>query len=751
MPNYNYLLLLLFVMACTPTQKNKPLVNSNYSIIPKPSNLEKQQGIFVLDAQTAIVAYSLFETEGAYLKEIIDQASSFSIDLVEQPKDKTIYLKQLPIGGLPNPEAYQLLIDSTKIEISSASNEGIFRAIQTLRQLLPAEFHQQQKQEQWGIPAVKITDAPKFRWRGMLLDCCRHFFTKEVVKKYIDLLAYYKMNTLHWHLTEDQGWRIAIDKYPKLTTVAAWRKDKNGDKYGGFYSKEDIREIVTYAQTRHINIVPEIELPGHSQAALAAYPHLSCTGEHLEVATKWGVFKDIYCAGNDSVFQFLEDVLTEVIEIFPSEYIHIGGDEVPKYRWEQCAKCQKRMQTEGLENEQELQSYFIKRIAHFLSTKGKKLIGWDEILGGGLAPNAIVQSWRGMNGAKIAMEQGHYAIASPNSHAYFDYPLNSTDLEKVYSFDPIPKDTPDSLHSYLLGGECNMWTERVPNDSVLDNRMFPRLLAMAEVLWTYPENRDYGEFYQRVQQQYPILEALGIKYGTETIAIRLKNRITEKKETEIELLSGVPNLDIYYNLNNTAPDSTSLKYERATKIYETVGLWAQAFKNGEIYGEPFKCRIDKHLAKGIIPKLSYEYSPYFTGGGEGALTDGVRGSTDFGDGHWQAVQKVDMEITIDLGEEKPINYLASGYNQKQDSWIFFPFQVEYFISKKGKKFESVGVVKNEVAPQTEGQLIKDFGLKLKDTKARFVKLKAYNIRSCPEWHNAAGNDTWLFIDEFVVR
>lgn len=757
MPKYTYLLFMLFAMACTKVEKAKPVVNTNYSIVPQPSSLEQQKGLFVLDANTKIVCFSPFETEGNYLKELIDQSSNFAIDLVfnTNAKDKAIYLKQLPIGGLPNPEAYELLVDSTKIEISAATNEGIFRAIQTLRQLLPAQFHQKQQQDQksnsWGIPAVKISDAPKFLWRGLLLDCSRHFFSKKVVKKYIDLLAYYKMNTLHWHLTEDQGWRIAIDKYPELTTTGAWRKDKNGEKYGGFYSKEDIREIVAYAQNRHINIVPEIELPGHSQAALAAYPHLSCTGQQLEVGTEWGVFKDIYCAGNDTVFQFLEDVLTEVIELFPSEYIHIGGDEAPKYRWERCTKCQKRIENEGLKNEQELQSYFIKRIAKFLDQKGKKLIGWDEILEGGLAPNAIVQSWRGMNGAKEAMQQQHYAIVSPTSHAYFDYALNSIDLEKVYNFDPIPKDTADSLQSYLLGGECNIWTEWVFNDSILDAKVFPRLLAMSEVLWSYPTDRNYADFYGRVQQQYPNLEALGVKYGAETIAIRLKNSITEKKEIEIELLAGTTDLDIYYNLNNTAPDSTSLYYERATKIYQSVNLWAQAFKNKEPYGAPLKRHFSKHLANGVVPELSHEYSSYFTGGGDLATTDGLRGTVNFRDGHWQAVQKIDMEITLDLGEEKNIQYLASGYNQKQDSWVFFPFQVEYFVSEKGKKFESVGIVKNEVAPQTEGQLIKDFGLKLKDTKARFVRLKAYNIRSCPEWHDAAGSDAWLFIDEFLVR
>ena len=313
---------------------------------------------------------------------------------------------------------------------------------------------------------------------------------KDFVKRYIDLLALYKMNVLHWHLTEDQGWRIAIDKYPKLTEVGAWRDDGQGGKYGGFYTKEDIREVIEYATERGITVVPEIELPGHSQAALAAYPQFSCTGGPFEVETEWGVFKEIYCAGNDSTFIFLEDVLSEVMELFPSEYIHIGGDEVPKYRWEHCEKCQRRIHIEGLYDEHELQSYFISRIGNFLATKERKMIGWDEILEGGLPEGATVQSWRGFDGAKTAVLSGHQAIVSPTSHAYFDYGLNDIDLEKVYEFNPIPEGISQKEEILVLGGECNMWSERAPQHKV-DSKVFPRMIAMSEVLWSGNDQKNF--------------------------------------------------------------------------------------------------------------------------------------------------------------------------------------------------------------------------------------------------------------------
>ena len=390
-----------------------------------------------------------------------------------------------------NDEAYRIVSDENGITVFHGA-EGDHRAQSTLGQLgmlgnvvaLP-----------WG----EISDEPVFAHRGVLMDVCRHFFTVDEVKRQLDIMAVYKFNVLHWHLTEDQGWRIAMDAYPKLAEEAAYRSHSDS-VYGGFYTREDLVEVVAYAAGYGIEVIPEIELPGHSQAALAAYPHLGCTGEPVSVATEWGVFKDIYCAGNEQTFEFLEDVLDYVCEIFPSKYIHIGGDEAPKYRWEQCPKCQQRMKEEGLLDEEALQGWFNTRIENYLAAKGKQIIGWDEILEGGLSPNATVQSWRGFEGAQHAAEQGHDAIVSPTSHAYFDYPVSSIDVPKVYDFNLYPEKLDRfTFGHHIIGGECNLWSERIPDTETLDRRFLPRGIAMSEVLWSHPAERDYDAFWQRLE------------------------------------------------------------------------------------------------------------------------------------------------------------------------------------------------------------------------------------------------------------
>tara|TARA_B110000902_G_scaffold67896_1_gene80546 strand:- start:1147 stop:2658 length:1512 start_codon:yes stop_codon:yes gene_type:complete len=405
------------------------------------------------------------------------------------------------LDSMMGTEAYRITSSPDGIMITHGEL-GNYRAQATLNQLGLLGH------ESVVLPYGTIEDAPAFAHRGVLLDVARHFFKVPEIKRHLDVMALYKFNVFHWHLTEDQGWRIAIEAYPKLTEVGGWRT--YGDSvYGGYYSKEELLDVVAYASGLGIEVIPEIEMPGHSQAALAAYPELGCTGDSIGVATDWGVFKDIYCAGNEQTFDFLEAVLDEVCEIFPSKFIHIGGDEAPKFRWEHCAKCQARLAAENLENTEELQRYFITRIETYLNSKGKQIIGWDEILEGGLSPNATVQSWRGFEGAQRAAELGHDAIVSPTSHAYFDYPVGNIDLPKVYSFDPIPKDLDPLLSGHILGGECNLWSERIPDMETLDRRFLPRGIAMSEVLWAYPKERDYESFRARIQPHYNVLDKMG--------------------------------------------------------------------------------------------------------------------------------------------------------------------------------------------------------------------------------------------------
>ena len=508
---------------------------ANISIIPQPAEIQIKQGIFIINPETRIMVNFQTQQLGRQLKEMLSSTGN-NLELIidGNPSDNQIVLTLEPaLNNLPE-EGYVLKVTEENIQIQSSSQAGLFYGIQTVRQLLPAEHFQSSPEinTEWKIPCVVIRDYPRFKWRGMHLDVCRHFMPKEFVKKYIDLLAMHKMNTFHWHLTEDQGWRIEIKKYPKLTEVGAWRKEtvigRNSDKYdntphGGFYTQNEIREIVEYAKQRYVTIVPEIEMPGHSVAALAAYPELSCTGGPFEVYTRWGVSRDVYCAGKEKTFEFLQDILTEVIDMFPDDYIHIGGDECPKDRWKECQQCQARILNEGLKDEHELQSYFIKRIEKILNAKGKKLIGWDEILEGGLAPSATVMSWRGELGGINAARAGHDVVMAPNSHTYFDYyqadpkkePLaigGFLPLEKVYSYNPIPEVLTKEQSAHVLGVQAQIWTEYILTPESVEYMAYPRVCALSEVAWTPLSRKEYKIFYSRLQEHLRRLKFLDVNF-----------------------------------------------------------------------------------------------------------------------------------------------------------------------------------------------------------------------------------------------
>lgn len=519
--------LLVNLMASLPTLAGDAGAGSDrISVVPRPARLEVASGEFRLTESSRIVVdpdTSEARAVGEYLASHLRQATGLDIKTASPggaAATGTILLSARDAFRAIGQEGYELHIAPDSCAVKAFTPHGLFLGVQTIRQLLPSE-------KAAALPCVHITDRPRYRHRGMLLDCGRHFMSKDFVKRTIDLLAYHKMNVLHWHLTEDQGWRLEIKKYPKLTEVGAWRQATRdseqprdaGGRYGGFYTQEDVREIVAYAKSRYVTIIPEIEVPGHSLAALASYPELSCTGGPFEVSTRWGVHDDVYCAGNDKTFEFLHDVLSEVIELFPSELIHIGGDECPKARWKTCPKCQARIKAEGLKNEHELQSYFIRRIEKLLSAKGRRLIGWDEILEGGLAPNATVQSWRGMGGAVAAATSGHDVISSPTSHCYLDYAqaqgpgeptmMGFIPLETVYQFEPTPPELSADQAKHVLGLEGNMWTEHAPQPLV-DRQVFPRLCALAEVAWFPKQSRNWDDFSLRLKAHYRRLSALGV-------------------------------------------------------------------------------------------------------------------------------------------------------------------------------------------------------------------------------------------------
>ena len=716
-------------------------------LIPQSKSIKIGEQSFVLDEQLTVFSNSLELNAAKRLVSFLDKELGLTPPINSETASKAVISFLLDKTNEVDNEAYQLSIGMDSVLIKANSESGLSHGLSSLMQLI----HQYRPEGSGKVylPSLIINDSPAFKHRGLLLDVCRHFFDKETVKKYIDELAYYKMNVLHWHLTEDQGWRVQIDKYPRLTEISSWRRDTSGELYGGFYGKEDLHEIVEYASERNITIIPEIELPGHSQAALAAYPQLSCEGRPVEVANDWGVFKEIYCAGNDSTFTFLEDVLAEVLDIFPSKYIHIGGDEAPKYRWEHCKKCQRRMADEGLHDEHELQSYFIKRIEKFLNSKGRILIGWDEILEGGLSPNATVQSWRGIEHGITAASQHHNVIMSPTSHCYFDYDLKSIDLNKVYHFDPIPEELDSSLHHYILGGECNMWTEHVPDENNLDSKVFPRILAMSEVLWSYPHDRNFEEFLYRVQHHYKHLKSEEIQYGLEGIPVKLELQENDG-QLKLKLTEGVPGLQLMYR---TPAHNQYREYTTPIPLNFNGALNVQATKNGDLYGNVFSQEIAAHYALNTLPNYKGEYNKWYTAGGDKGLTNGLLGSLDFRDGNWQGFWGKDLDVEIELDTLINAKKIELGFYQYNNAWIFFPKAVEVWVSSDGESWQSLDKKRPKTQPRQRGKLVErlDFWLAESAPPIAYVKVKAKNLGKVPDWHEAAGSDCWIFIDEIIVQ
>ncbi len=489
--------------------------------------LEMEDNVFIVFDDTGEDA----ECICSFIKKYL---SDFNVEVVTERQSKGTNIVFELIES-ESKEGYHLNINEDGIEISSFSYQGLFWGFQTLRQILPVELEGGAKPENIGLPYISIYDEPQFEYRGMHLDVCRHFFSVDDVKSYIDLLAMHKFNVFHWHLTEDQGWRIEIKAFPELTTISSQRNETviekewgnyDGIPYGGFYTQDEVKEIVKYAEDRFIMVIPEIEMPGHSLAALAAYPELGCTGGPYEVGTTWGVFDDVYCAGNEKTFEFMETVIDEVCVLFPnSPYIHVGGDECPKTEWGKCPKCQKRISEEGLADEHELQSYFIQRMEKYINSKGKRIIGWDEILEGGLAPDATVMSWRGEEGGIIAVKQNHDVIMTPNPICYFDHYQSEdvenepfaiggfTNCEEVYTWNPIPDTLTNEEAKYIVGVQANVWTEYILDLSHIEYMVLPRMVALSEIAWSKVPQDDYSEFKRRLQKMFVRYETAGYNFA----------------------------------------------------------------------------------------------------------------------------------------------------------------------------------------------------------------------------------------------
>lgn len=585
------LLISLFNLSCQQKATNE------YNLVPYPQELTAQQGYFEVNQLTKVLfngsdnskfvaqAFADFIKPATGLQLAVEATEDDAI-----VKNAVLFVEDANLDGVEG--SYQLEVTGSGIVVKSNNPVGLFYGFQSIRQLMPAELEAKQVVNgiEWTVPAVAITDAPHFSYRGLHLDVGRHFFPVDFIKKYIDLLALHKMNVFHWHLTEDQGWRLEIKKYPKLAEIAAYRDETlvghlgvgerkyDGKRYGGYYTQEEAREIVKYAADRFITVIPEIELPGHAQAALTAYPELGCAGGPYKVAKEWGVFKEVYCAGNDKVFEFLEDVLIEVMDIFPSKYIHIGGDECPKERWKECPKCQKRMKEEGCKNEHELQSYFIHRIEKFLNAHGRDIIGWDEILEGGLAPNATVMSWRGIKGGEAAAKQGHDVVMTPNTHFYLDYYQNVAQkeplaiggylpLSKVYSYNPMAGDLTEEEAKHIIGVQGNVWTEYIQESDYVEYMAYPRACAIAEVGWLAFEKRNFSNFTTRLQNHFKRFDVMGVNYFDKVLMPAPSVETVEFiDEATLELTDNAIGANLYYTTDGSTPTTKSTLYEGPIKV-----------------------------------------------------------------------------------------------------------------------------------------------------------------------------------------
>ena len=771
--------LLCCLCRCAPAQKRvRPI-----SIIPAPVELVRNTGSFVITKSTMLVT-STNDPEllscAQYFVNSIKLAARFQLKSSSgsQPKSNSIFLHQVPDGQLGN-EGYILEVSKDHIEIKGNTRNGIFYGLQTLLQLLPEEITSQLPADTivWDVPCVTVRDTPRFSWRGMHLDVSRHFFPKEFIKTYIDMLAMHKMNVFHWHLCDDQGWRIEIKKYPKLTGVGAWRVDRElvdwnarqpqqeGEKatYGGYYSQEDIHEIVAYAQDRSITIVPEIEMPAHCTAALAAYPEYSCTGGPFTVPPG-GVWplSDIFCAGNDGTFQFLEQILDEVCTLFPGQYIHVGGDEADKTRWKACPKCQSRIRSENLHSEAELQSYFIRRIETYLQSKKRRLIGWDEILEGGLAPNATVMSWRGMDGGIEAAKQHHDVVMTPGTYCYFDHYQGRSELEpraiggylplsKVYEFEPVPPSLEFNQIKYILGAQANVWTEYIPTPAHVQYMILPRMAAMAEVLWSPKDARTWPDFAKRLDNLTGRYEVNTYNYARSAYLVAFKPTLdTVDRKVEIGMSTELPLDEIRYTTNLSDPTLSSALYSSPLTVAGTTTYRAVAFMHGKKHGKETERTVYVHKALLKPLQLANPYDQY-TAGGPKALVDGLCGSIAYNDGFWQGYRKDDLEATIDLGAATRLTYLESHFLENTIAWIFLPRTVDVSTSTDGSEYTLIATIDMPVPSFHQPVQIKKFKYDFKDVTARYVRLTAKNIGICPDWHGGRGEKAWLFVDEIIVE
>lgn len=762
--------LLALAAACSSVQQS-----ADYRVVPLPNEITPMEGkAFTLDNRVKI----LYPEGDADMQ----RNAGFLAGYVMESTGKTLAVEAGATGshaivlrlGLQteNPEAYLLEVNEDQVTITGSSAAGVFYGIQTLRKSLPVA-----KDAQVVLPPVRVNDAPRFAYRGMMLDVCRHFFSLDSVKRYIDMLALHNINRFHWHLTDDQGWRIEIKKYPQLTQIGSQRKETvigrnsgkyDGIPYGGYYTQEEAREIVAYAKDRYITVIPEFEMPGHMQGVLAAFPELGCTGGPYDVWTQWGVSEDVICAGNDKSLELIKDVLAELIEIFPSEYIHVGGDECPKTRWEKCPKCQAKIRQLGLKDdkehtaEQRLQSYIITEAEKFLNAHGRKIIGWDEILEGGVAPNATVMAWRGAGEGVKAAKMRHDVIMVPTTYFYFDYyqtnildeePLaigGYVPIEKVYSFEPYQKELTAEENKHIIGLQANLWTEYITSFRHVEYMVLPRMAALSEIQWTQPQFKDYGDFLERMPKMFDIYDIYGYNYARHLFDVKANFLPDTAAGTLTVTLSTLDGANIHYTLDGTKPSANSPKYTGPLTLKENCTFKAAAIRpagSSRVYTA--EINLNKASLKPIA-LLQPLKAPYIFNGALN-LVDGLTGDANYKTGRWIAFYGNDMEAVIDFKQPTEISSVEIHTCVEKGDWVFDARGFSVAVSDDGKNFTAVASEDYPVATPDSPNGVLAHKLTFEPRNARYLKVVALSERRIPDWHTGKGYTGFLFVDEIVVE
>lgn len=750
----------------------KQIETADYQVVPLPKEINlTDEKPFVLDKNT-VIEYQKCQTnlqkEAVFLADYIEDIYGFRPRIMDAEKDmnNVIYLALEP-NDIANDEAYQIVVNERVIKITSRNNSGVFYGIQTLRKSFPVDNNV----TKIAFPAGVINDWPRFAYRGMHLDVSRHFFPIDSIKVYIDAMAMHNLNKFHLHITDDQGWRIEIKKYPKLTEIGAWRSGTligktmayDTIRHGGYYTQEELRDLVKYAEDKHITIIPEIDLPGHMLATLASYPELGCTGGPYEVWKRWGVSEDVICAGNEQAMQFLEDVLLEVMDIFPSEYIHIGGDEVPRDRWKECPKCQAKIKELGIKADDKhsaedyLQSYVMSRMEQFVENHGRHIIGWDEMLDGELAPNATVMSWRGSFGGIKAAKMHHNVIMTPNDYLYFDYYQTlDTDNEpfsiggynpvkKVYSYEPIPDGLNEDEQKYILGLQANIWTEYTSVFNVLLYRLLPRIGALAEVQWCNPEQKDYEDWVQREYRLTKLYKLYGWRYATHIFDIDV--RITPNvKEGFIEVvMSKLVDGKIMYSIDN----QNVIEYKEPLRITKNCHLECFVLLPDGSQGRVF--RTDFDFSKASMKPIILKELPHknYTFNGADVLIDGLRGSTNYRSGRWLGWYGKNADAIIDLQEVTEVSTVKFNLNINMKDWIFNAKSVKVLVSDDGDSFEEVFAQDFDLLPADYNGSLYPVEITFLPVNTRYIEIVITPF-DCPEGHSGYGYPAWIFVDEIGV-